>query len=99
MTAAPLLTGLFVLAAINLVAWIAFWWDKRAAVRGDRRVPERTLLMLALIGGSPAAVAAQRKLRHKTRKEPFRTLLLLIVCLHVAVGAAGLAWRLGLLPL
>ena len=99
MTAAPLLTGLAVLAAINLVAWIAFWWDKRAAVRGARRVPERTLLLLALIGGSPCALLARQSLRHKTRKEPFRTRLLLIVGLQVAVGAAGLAWRLGLRPL
>jgi uncharacterized membrane protein YsdA (DUF1294 family) len=30
---------------------------------------------LALIGGTPGAIAAQQLVRHKTRKEPFRSLL------------------------
>jgi uncharacterized membrane protein YsdA (DUF1294 family) len=67
------------LAAINLLAFFLFRQDKRAAIAGARRVPERTLLGLAAIGGGLGAVAAQRMLRHKTRKEPFRTLLYLIV--------------------
>lgn len=66
-------------AGINLAAWLAFASDKRAAILKGRRVPESTLLTLALIGGSPAAIAAQQILRHKTRKEPFRTQLFLII--------------------
>ena len=34
--------------------------------------------MLAVIGGTSGAIAGQQILRHKTRKEPFRTLLWLI---------------------
>ena len=74
------------LAAINLLAFFLFRQDKRAAIAGARRIPERTLLGLAAVGGSLGAVAAQQMLRHKTRKEPFRTLLYLIV-----VAQAGLA--------
>ena len=84
------------LAAINLATWTAFAGDKRAAVRGDRRTPERTLLWLALLGGGPAAVAAQRILRHKTRKQPFRSLLVLIVLAQAIAVAAAAAWRAGL---
>ena len=80
------------LAAINLATFAAFAWDKRAAVAARRRIPERTLLRLALLGGSPGAVAAQRLLRHKTRKQPFADRLRAIVLLHMAIllGAAAL---------
>ncbi|MES2034807.1 MAG: DUF1294 domain-containing protein [Pseudomonadota bacterium] len=85
------------LALVNLAAWTAFALDKAAAQEGARRTPERTLLLLALIGGSPAALAARQLLRHKTRKEPFRSLLLAIVCLQglaiLAAIALSTSWR------
>lgn len=75
-------------AVINMATFAAFALDKRAAERRVWRIPERRLLLLAAFGGSPAALAAQQMLRHKTRKEPFRTSLWVIV----AVQAAALAW-------
>lgn len=83
------------LAAINLLTLVAFAGDKRAAVRGRRRTPERTLLWMALLGGSPAAIAAQKLLRHKTRKEPFRTLLLATACAQAILLALAAAWLFG----
>jgi uncharacterized membrane protein YsdA (DUF1294 family) len=77
------------LVLINAAAYAAFAWDKSLARAGRRRIPERTLLGLALAGGSVGAVTAQRTLRHKTQKEPFRSQLLAIVFLH---GALVLAW-------
>jgi uncharacterized membrane protein YsdA (DUF1294 family) len=62
--------------------------DKQAAIDGTWRISERTLLGIAFIGGSLGAVTAQQVLRHKTRKEPFRTLLMMIVGLHT-LGAAS----------
>ena len=81
------------LAAINLLAFFLFRQDKRAAIAGARRIPERTLLGLAAIGGGLGAVAAQQMLRHKTRKEPFRTLLYLIVAAQVGLTVFLLARR------
>lgn len=79
-----------VLLAVNCAAFVAFWWDKRLAEAGARRISERTLLGLALVGGSLGAISAQQIFRHKTRKEPFRSLLYLIVLLQIVVGASWL---------
>jgi uncharacterized membrane protein YsdA (DUF1294 family) len=48
--------------------------------------------MLAFIGGSAGAVAGQKILRHKTRKQPFRKFLRLIVGIH-GLLLAGLAYN------
>jgi uncharacterized membrane protein YsdA (DUF1294 family) len=66
------------LLAVNAGGFAAMAADKRRAMRDQRRIPERALLNIALIGGALGAVAAQQMLRHKTRKEPFRTRLWLI---------------------
>ncbi len=78
------------LALANLYAFVRFWIDKRAAGRGDRRIPERALLTAALFGGLGAWMG-QHILRHKTRKEPFRTWLGLMIALHLA-AVAGIVW-------
>lgn len=77
-------TAIF-LALVNIVTFLSFRHDKRRAVTGGRRVREADLLLLALIGGSPAALLARHLFRHKTRKQPFSTLLWLIV--GVQIGA------------
>jgi uncharacterized membrane protein YsdA (DUF1294 family) len=77
------------LLAVNAWTVLRFWQDKQRAMHGGRRVSEADLLALALIGGSPGALLARRWLRHKTRKEPFSTQLLLIVLLQVG-GIIGL---------
>jgi len=73
------------LLAINAITFAAFAWDKRAAERRGRRVPERRLLILAAAGGTPGALAGQQLLRHKTRKEPFRSRLWTLAAVHGAL--------------
>jgi uncharacterized membrane protein YsdA (DUF1294 family) len=70
------------LVLVNLWTILRFWQDKQRAIARERRVPEADLLGLALIGGSPGALLARRLFRHKTRKEPFSTRLLVIVALQ-----------------
>ena len=72
---------------LNVIVFCVYWWDKQAAIDGTWRISERTLLGVAFFGGSLGAMTAQQMLRHKTRKEPFRTLLMAIVTLHT-LGAA-----------
>jgi uncharacterized membrane protein YsdA (DUF1294 family) len=76
------------LAGINLVTFAMFAWDKYSAIKGQWRIPEKTLLALALAGGSPGAIVAQQRLRHKTRKQPFRAYLILIAGLHAVLLVA-----------
>jgi len=87
-----LLTVAIGMAAVNLLTILCFAADKRAAMAGDRRTRESTLLGLALIGGSPGAFWARRRYRHKTRKQPFSFQLQLIAMVQagVALGLASL---------
>lgn len=75
-------TLLIILLLFNIVTFCLYWWDKEAARDGHWRVSEARLLQFAFLGGSVGAFAAQRLLRHKTRKEPFRTQLMAILILH-----------------
>jgi uncharacterized membrane protein YsdA (DUF1294 family) len=85
-----LLAALALLLLVNLFTVLRYWDDKRRARGGAWRVPESTLLGLAAIGGSPGALLACRLFRHKTRKQPFATLLLLTVA--VQSGALAGWW-------
>jgi Predicted membrane protein len=89
MSTENIVTLLLIAALYNVVVFCVYWWDKDAARNDLWRVSEATLLGLALLGGSPGAVAAQRLLRHKTRKEPFRSNLASIVSLHGVVIAVA----------
>jgi uncharacterized membrane protein YsdA (DUF1294 family) len=77
-------------AVTSLVSFAAYGFDKRRAATGGRRVPERTLHLLAFSGGWPGAIVAQRRFRHKTRKVPFLAAFWRVVVLHgILVGAAA----------
>lgn len=73
------------LALANLAAFAAMGLDKSSARRGDRRIPERTLLSLAAAGGGLGAVLAQQMFRHKTRKQPFANLLHAILAIQLVI--------------
>ena len=73
------------LVAINLVTYLMYWWDKRRAQKGTRRISERELLGWALAGGSPAAFFAMRRFRHKTNKSSFRAWYWAIVAAQIGL--------------
>lgn len=80
------------LAVINLVTFLVFGWDKWKAKYKEkhaaaRRVPERTLFLLALLGGSLGALLGMRVWRHKTLHRSFRWGIPAILLLQVAVPA------------
>lgn len=60
------------LVLINVLGLAVFGYDKRCAVRHRWRVPERTLLFIALLGGSIGSYADRSASPHKTRHWKFR---------------------------
>ncbi len=64
----------------NIITFFIFGIDKLLARTGRKRISERTLLILALLGGSVGAVFAQKLFRHKTQK--FRYILWIILVIQ-----------------
>lgn len=75
---------LLIYALMSLVAVVAFTIDKAAAVKGERRVPERTLHTIEALGGWPGALIALDLVKHKRQKRSYTLTLYLIAALHVA---------------
>ena len=55
------------LAVINLLTFIVYGADRRRAWKGKWRVPEKTLFLLPLLGGSIGALLGMRVFHHKTK--------------------------------
>ena len=80
------------LLALNVLAVIAMALDKLRAVRGGRRVPERTLLLLALPLAAPGAWLGMWMFSHKTSKASFKLAMVLVTLVNVALAFG--VWRL-----
>jgi len=78
--------GIYLVA--SLVSFVVYAVDKSAAGAARRRVSERTLLTLGLIGGWPGAIIAQQTLRHKTAKRSFRAAFWATVAVNVLLFVA-----------
>ena len=72
-------------AVASTVTFLAFYIDKSAAKRGASRTSEQTLHLFSLFGGWPGGLIARHRFRHKTRKQPFRTVFWVTVVGNVAV--------------
>lgn len=72
----------------SVVGFAMYRADKTAAERGAWRIPEAHLHAIALLGGWPGAMVARRVFRHKTTKQPFRT----IFWGTVIANCVALAW-------
>jgi len=70
---------------INAAAFILYGVDKKRAVKRQWRIPENTLLGIALLGGSLGAILGMYVFRHKTKHWKFRILLPLFLLLHIGI--------------
>ena len=77
-------------AVISLITVTVTVYDKIAAKKRPRhRVPENTLLLLAVLGGGPAEYVTMLLIRHKTRHKKFMVGLPVII---LAQAAAIVLW-------
>jgi uncharacterized membrane protein YsdA (DUF1294 family) len=81
----------------SVITFFVYARDKAIAGTDERRIPEDTLHMLAVIGGWPGAALAQKHFRHKTVKETFRTVFWQTIAFNLAL--LGLAWYVGVVDL
>lgn len=82
----PLL--LFYLLIINALGFVIMLADKRRAQKKLWRIPESTLLTMALLGGSLGTLAGMRLFHHKTRKPKFMIGIPLILALQLFLASA-----------
>ncbi|WP_342543289.1 DUF1294 domain-containing protein [Paenisporosarcina sp. FSL H8-0542] len=78
-----ILIGFFIV--MSIVSFFTMGHDKTAAQAHKRRVPERTLWNLAILGGGVGAYLGMILYRHKTKHMSFRIGFTLLAILQVAL--------------
>ena len=78
------------LTVINLITFFVFGFDKPQAKRKEkkptiRRVPEKTLLILSVLGGSIGALLGMKVWHHKTLHKAFKIGVPLILALQIII--------------
>lgn len=86
----PVQLLLIYLLCVNGVGFLLMGLDKRRAKRGQWRIPEKTLFLPPLLGGTPGAIAGMHIFHHKTKHWYFRFGLPALLVLQL--GAAGWLW-------
>lgn len=86
------------LVIVNAAAFLVFGLDKWKAKRkvkreSVRRVPEKTLFLLAILGGSVGALAGMRLFHHKTLHPSFRVGIPVILGLQIVAAVSIFLWR------
>lgn len=74
------------LTVVNAVAFIVYGIDKYRARNGKWRIPEATLLMLAVVGGSVGAWLGMKAWHHKIRHRKFRYGVPAILLLQIVMA-------------
>ena len=89
---------LICLAVVNVAAFAAMGIDKAKAKAGAWRVPEATLFLLAVLGGSVGGILGMQLFRHKTKHKTFTVGFPAILVCQLALAAyILLKWKWNLL--
>ncbi|MBR6066032.1 MAG: DUF1294 domain-containing protein [Paludibacteraceae bacterium] len=90
-----ILSLLFYLVAINLIAFFLYGIDKWKARHDKWRVTEARLITISLLGGSVGAFLGMKVWHHKTQHPRFRYGLPLILFLHLVLAVAAVYYLSG----
>lgn len=71
------------LTIINALGLLLMLADKQKARRGAWRIPERTLLWVAALGGSLGSWVGMQMFRHKTKHLKFTIGIPIFLALHI----------------
>lgn len=77
--------------AINLIGFFIMWLDKKKAIKGTWRIPEKTLFIITGLGGGIGTIAGMYTFRHKTQKLgfvigfPFITILEIVTVIYFLI--------------
>ena len=77
--------SMYYLFAINIVSFFLYGIDKYKAKKNKWRIPEATLLMIAVIGGSIGAWVGMRLWHHKTMHKKFKYGIPVIIIMQIAL--------------
>lgn len=58
---------IFYLIVINFIGFLSMFLDKRRARKHLWRIPEKTLFLIALLGGSIGSILGMHLFHHKTK--------------------------------
>ena len=76
----------YCILGINVITFLTYSIDKFKAKKGKWRIPESTLLLLAIIGGSIGAWFGIKVWHHKTLHKKFKYGIPLIVIIQIAIA-------------
>ena len=77
----------YYLLAINVVAFIMYGIDKYKTKKAKWRIPEATLLLLDVLGGSIGAWMGMKVWHHKTMQKKFKYAIPAILLIQIALMA------------
>lgn len=80
-----LIIGIVYLLLMNLAGMLSMGIDKQKAKKGAWRIPERTLFLIALLGGSLGSILGMQVFRHKTRHRQFVIGMPIIAVLQISL--------------
>ncbi len=84
----PLIWIIGYVVIINIIAFVTMWADKQKAKKKAWRIPEATLFLLAIIGGSIGSIAGMYTFRHKTKHMNFVIFMPVILGIQILLIVA-----------
>ncbi len=84
------------LTLINALGLVLMYLDKQYSRKKMWRIPERTLMTVAALGGSLGSLVGMYLFRHKTKHRKFTVGVPLFLILHLALLALLILYRQGL---